>query len=299
LCELCASYTMCETCEQSEYSEDTWGEFGVKHVWYNISVQKSIKTHRGTLVDMIQRPNWGIACYMDNAIQSCEADEHIYHESLVHPAMCAAAMNDSIKRVMIIGGGEGATAREVLKWQSVEAVDMFEWDKDIVDLFKTEYSQWAKGAWNDKRLTIYHDDIFEVIKTSPTATYDIIIIDLFDPSEANTVEWYILLNSIQRWLSSNGAIVMYAGIRNFLTKMQPYHIIQHIISNHFEKVDDKVINPLLHNREIVPYKVYIPSFSGESVFLLIKNTASSITFNGQISTHLTDDIWNSYKIFNW
>ena len=88
-------------------------------------------------------------------------------------------MSENVKSVLIIGGGEGATAREVLKWP-VTKVDMYDWDKDIINLFKKKYPQWAKGAWNDKRLSIFHDNIFERIVKPPQTTYDTIIIDLFD-----------------------------------------------------------------------------------------------------------------------
>lgn len=92
--------------------------------------------------------------------------------------------------------GEGATAREVLKWP-VEKVDMFEWDKDVVEVFKEKYPQWANNAWNDRRLTVYYDDIFEVIKVSPDNKYDVIVIDLFDPEDANLPHWKVLLQNLK------------------------------------------------------------------------------------------------------
>ena len=136
-------------------------------------------THRGTHVEMFQGP-YGIACYMDGLIQSSEADEGIYHRALVQPIL-----KTHPKRVMIIGGGEGATAREVLKGSAVETVDMYEWDKDVVQMFQTSYPQWANGAWADPRLTIYPENIMEAITSPPDRPYDAIIVDLFDPSEEN------------------------------------------------------------------------------------------------------------------
>ncbi len=285
------------TVDTDIYHEKTWDDMGVKHTWYNTSVNDSLITNKGTLVEMIVRPNWGIACYMDNAIQSCEVDEKLYHETLVHPAMQSV---QNAKKVMIIGGGEGATLREVLKWNTVEKVDMYEWDKDVVDLFKKRYPQWAQGAWNDSRLTLYYDDIFEVIIKQPKDVYDVIIVDLFDPCDENVVQWYILLKSLQYWISSYGSIVMYSGIRNILVKTQPYHILHTIITEHKELENNVLTNKLLAEREIIPYKVFVPSFSGESTFLLIKSKDVSCTFNEcTVNTHLTSDIWNSYKTFNW
>ena len=140
-----------------KYNEDNIDEFGVVHLWNDTDINDFIVTKRGTDVEFIRRPKWGLACYMDNSIQSCEIDEELYHESLVHPAMASC---NTHKRVMIIGGGEGATAREVLKWSDVEHVDMFEWDEEVVQIFKTKYTQWAKGAWNDTRLKLHFVDIF-------------------------------------------------------------------------------------------------------------------------------------------
>ena len=140
------------------YYEDTIQEFGVAHNWHNASIKDSIETSRGTKVEMVERPQWGLACYMDNSIQSALIDEKIYHEALVHPVMLSVKER---KRVMIIGGGEGATAREVLKWSDVKEVDMFEWDRDVVELFRNKYSQWAQGAWDDPRLMINYSNIFE------------------------------------------------------------------------------------------------------------------------------------------
>ena len=275
-----------------EYYENTWEELGVEHKWKNAFVRDSMITDRGTLLEMVNRPNWGIACYMDNAIQSCEVDEYMYHESLVHPVMLRAVC----KRIMIIGGGEGATLREVLKWP-VEQVDMYEWDKDVVHLFKTKYPQWAKGAWNDKRVTLYHDDIFEIIMKQ-SKKYDAIIIDLFDPTVETTAQWYILLKSLSNWLTPDGSIVMYSGMRNILVKEQPYHILHNIITEHRENVNNKLVNTLLMDKEIIPYHVFIPSFSGESTFLLITNKVA-VKCDMNIKSHLTDNIWESYKTFNW
>lgn len=270
-----------------EYIENTWDEFGVEHRWKHATRLDACTTERGTFVEMIHRPNWGIACYMDNAIQSCEVDEAIYHESLVHPVMASmpsSIVNNVAQRVMIIGGGEGATAREVLKWP-VHTVDMFEWDKGVVDLFKAKYPQWAKGAWNDNRLTVHYDDIFRTIHTPPVLPYDVIIIDLFDPDESTIVQWSILLTNLRNWLTPSGSIAIYSGIRNILVKKQGYELLLDMIMQSFPE------------HHCTPYKVYIPSFSGESTFLLI--TPSLVQWEYPHSSHLTKEIWDSYKVFNY
>ena len=217
----------------SEYIEEN-KELGLTCIWHNASIKDSIITHRNTNVEIVDRPNWGLTCYMDNCIQSCLSDEKIYHEALVHPVM-----SHSVKNVLIIGGGEGATAREVLKWP-VENVDMYEWDRDVVELFK-KYPQWAKGAWDDPRLHIFYEDVFEL---EYVKKYDAVIIDLFEPD-------YKMSQLLKKVTCSN--IIMYAGM-NY--------------------THNQIINQGNMWRGIsldTTYKVYIPSFLGEAVFLHIKN----------------------------
>jgi predicted membrane-bound spermidine synthase len=281
------------------YTENNSNEFGVVNNWINVKIKDSIITNRGTKLEIIERPKWGLACYMDNSIQSCEIDEKIYHESLVHPVMMSVKER---KRVMIIGGGEGATAREVLKWSDVEEVDMFEWDKDVVDLFRNKYPQWAKGAWTDPRLIINYSNIFEIIKTPPKKSkkYDVIIIDLFEPTDENKNEWKILIKSLHNWITFNGSIVMYAGMRNILEPVQPYQKLIELIE-YDELKPGHIVRDLSLDKDIIPYRVWIPSFSGESMFLLLKNPKNIINFEepNKIDSHITKNIWNSYKTLNW
>jgi spermidine synthase len=281
------------------YYEDNIEEFGVAHSWHNAIIRDSIITGRGTKVEIIERPKWGLACYMDNSIQSAIIDERIYHESLVHPIMSSVTDRS---RVMIIGGGEGATAREILKWSGVECVDMYEWDKDVVDLFKNKYPEWADGAWNDSRLHIHYDDIFKVISNPPfnKNKYDVIIIDLFEPCEENKTQWNMLIRALPNWLTLNGSIVMYAGMRTILELEQPYEKLIKMIE-HKEYMPGVQIRDLSLLKDIIPYKVYIPSFSGESMFLLLKNPENTTHFDEakSLHSHITHDIWNSYKTINW
>jgi spermidine synthase len=283
------------------YLEDTNEEFGVTHIWKDAKILDSIKTSRGTTVEMIERPKWGIACYMDNSIQSALIDEKIYHESLVHPVMLSVKER---KRVMIIGGGEGATAREVLKWGDVEQVDMYEWDKDVVNLFKEKYPQWAKGAWDDSRLKLHFDDIFETIKNPPSRfnKYDVIIIDLFEPCEENKEQWKILIKSLHNWITLSGSIVMYAGMRSILEPIQPYKRLIDLVE-YTEVRPGHLVRDLSLPKEIIPYRVWIPSFSGESMFLLLKHRSIVQEFDftelNKINSHITKPVWESYKTLNW
>ncbi len=287
------------------YVENNNVEFGVEHHWPYCRTMTKLQTKRGTKVEIIKKPLWGLTCYMNNSVQSCLKDERIYHESLVVPVM--SSIKDP-KRVCIIGGGEGATLREVLKWPSVQEVDMYEWDKEVVDLFRTQYKEWSQGAFDDPRVVLIHDDIFEIMNDKPSKPYDVIIIDLFEPCVDNYEEWKGLLQSItKKWISEDGSIVMYAGMRNILNKpaKQPYEYLQEILTIHsnfrMEQAlrNEKLVMECIPIREVIPYKVFIPSFTGESTFILLKRPESYETIKKNVKSHLTDSIWTSYKTFNW
>ena len=236
---------------------------------------ESITTERNTQVNMILCPTWGVTCFMDDVIQSCEMDEEFYHHMLVFPAMYTkqvgqnkaltpadrAIQQPHAKRVMIIGGGEGATAREVLKWQSVEHIDMYDWDKDVVQLFQNKYPQWAKGAWDNPKLHLHFDNIFDVISTPPDKPYDVIIIDLFDPEEENRLQWAYLLQYISSWAAPDAVIVMYAGLAHAETNdaISPYQMLCRMILQQMK------------NKDISPYVVPMKSFMDDAVFLMLHN----------------------------
>ena len=228
-------------------------------------LRESILTHRGTKVDMVEQADGTIACYMDDEIQSSESDEALYHEALVMPVMEAAKKRE---RVMIVGGGEGATAREVLTWPDVQTVDMYEWDKDVVNLFRTKYPQWAKGAWNDPRLHLHYENIFEVIRRPPSERYDVVIIDLFDPSDDNIMSWYDLLMNLHHWIQPQGCIVLYAGVHGSIAGASPSDRLQQILTyeDTWQDISVKLV-PL--RKTIQSYEIYIPCFEGNSAFILL------------------------------
>jgi spermidine synthase len=123
--------------------------------------------------------DYGLCLFMDKEIQSASSDEAIYHEHLVHPVLNAMAGKDK-KRVLIVGGGEGATAREVLKWDSVAKVDWVDIDKPLVDLCRRHMVYANDEVYNDPRLTFHAADI-RTFLTGSTNAYDVILLDLPDP----------------------------------------------------------------------------------------------------------------------
>ncbi|WP_440995413.1 spermidine synthase [Arhodomonas sp. SL1] len=124
-------------------------------------------------------PVHGVCVALDGDIQSCAEDEAIYHEALVHPAML---LHPDPRRVLIMGGGEGATAREVLRHPGVGEVVMVDIDRRFVELCGEHLASWNAEAFADPRLTVLCRDINEYL-CEPGPGFDVVIGDLVDFSD--------------------------------------------------------------------------------------------------------------------
>ena len=127
------------------------------------------------LVEVYETDSWGNLMTIDGMVMLSERDEFVYHEMISHTAMFT---HPNPKRVLIIGGGDGGTAREVLKHPSVEKVDMVEIDKTVVDASKLHFP--GVGDFDNPKLNVLFEDGIAFIKNVETP-YDVIIIDGSDP----------------------------------------------------------------------------------------------------------------------
>lgn len=130
-------------------------------------------------VEIAETRPYGLALFLDGAPQSALADEFVYHEALVQPALLA---HPEPRRVMIAGGGEGATLREVLRHPSVERATMVDIDGELVDLVRRYMAPMHAGALDDPRADVVIGDALAYIREHEVG-YDAIVIDLVDPSD--------------------------------------------------------------------------------------------------------------------
>ena len=155
--------------QYNEYSNERTGlTIGLKKLLF--SEQSDYQ-----LVEVYETDSWGNLMTIDGMVMLSERDEFVYHEMISHTAMFT---HPNPKRVLIIGGGDGGTAREVLKHPSVEKVDMVEIDKTVVDASKLHFP--GVGDFDNPKLNVLFEDGIAFIKNVETP-YDVIIIDGSDP----------------------------------------------------------------------------------------------------------------------
>ncbi|MDH5767074.1 MAG: polyamine aminopropyltransferase, partial [Gammaproteobacteria bacterium] len=150
---------------------DSYGqEFAVDKVYFEN------KTDHQHLV-IFENAKFGRVMALDGIIQTTEADEFIYHEMLTHVPLLA---HGNVKRVLIIGGGDGGMLREVCKHSSVEHITQVEIDDQVVDMCKEYLPNHSAGAYDDPRVNIVIDDGANFVRQC-TDKFDVIISDSTDP----------------------------------------------------------------------------------------------------------------------
>lgn len=169
------------------------------------------KTHYQK-VELLKLKGFGKALILDGKIQSTVGDEYVYHESLVHPAMLS---HPEPKNVLVIGGGEGATIREVLKHKSVEKCVMVDLDEEVVQICKKFLPEMHQNSFYDRRVEFYFEDGRKFVERAKDSSFDVIIMDSTDPLEGGpsyllfTVEFY---REVLKKLTKNGIFVVQSNM---------------------------------------------------------------------------------------
>jgi len=138
------------------------------------------KTSKYQEIIVIENEYYGKALMLDDCWMTSLKDEKYYHECLVHPALSSI---DEKSNVLIIGGGDGGTVRECVKYSKISKIDLVEIDEEVIKISKKFLKEIGGEAWNDKRLEIHVDDGVKWVKKTRDNFYNVIFIDCSDPSE--------------------------------------------------------------------------------------------------------------------
>lgn len=156
---------------------------------------------------ILDTATWGKALILNGELQSTEADQEIYHR-----ALCFNAMQPAAKHVLVLGGGEGATARMILNSGQDKQVAMVEIDPEVVSVCRQYIPSMGGTVWDNPRLHLIFDDAFTFVDNCQEK-FDAIISDLSSPAPGNTSDPLYSLHfyeKVKRLLRPNGIFVMQA-----------------------------------------------------------------------------------------
>jgi spermidine synthase len=158
---------------------------------------------------LFENATFGRVLTLDSIVQTTEADEFIYHEMMAHLPILA---HGRAKRVLIIGGGDGGMAEEVLKHNSVEHVTMVEIDAGVVEFSKQYLPNICKGAFDDTRLNLVIADGAKFVAETEER-FDVAIIDSTDPVGPGEVLFTeTFYGNAKRCLNEGGVIATQNGV---------------------------------------------------------------------------------------
>ncbi len=128
-------------------------------------------------IEIFHSKEWGNFMTIDGLLMLTEKDEFIYHDMIVHPAM---ATNPGITKVLVVGGGDGGTVRELCNYDNIKQIDLVEIDEEVINL-SLKYLKEVSNKFNDERVNIHIADGIDYVKKSKDKSYDLILIDSTDP----------------------------------------------------------------------------------------------------------------------
>ncbi len=157
-------------------------------------------------ITIIESHRYGKGLLLDGCWMTAEQQEKHYHECLVHPALCGAK---AIQRVLVIGGGDGGTARECLMHKELATLDLVEIDPKVVEVCKKYLPSIGGSAWEDPRLKLHISDGVSWVSKCKVNSYDVILVDSSDPSgPAEGLFNETFLRNCRRILNTGGVFAM-------------------------------------------------------------------------------------------
>lgn len=224
----------------------------------------------------------GKTLFLDKKIQSAGIDEFVFHEVLVHPALLTHRLP---QRVLIIGGGEGATLREVCRHDCVQRATMVDIDKELVLLCREHLPEWSAGAFSNPKVRVVYSDAWKYAQKCKQK-FDVIVSDLTEPVEGGpSVKLFTqgFFAKLMEILEDDGVLVIQAGSTDLLYNrffascartleqvfpfVRPYWTFMFsfcspwgfIIASRKEdplKIDEKIIKKRFQDRKIKGLKFY-------------------------------------------
>ena len=159
-------------------------------------------------LELLESAQLGRTLRLDGRFMTSEQDEFFYHEALVHPV---ALVHPFPERALILGGGDGGAAEELLKHGSVERVTLVDLDAEVIEVARRELASIHRGALDDPRVRILCEDGDLFVDTTEDS-FDLVYLDLTDPeTPAGPLYTQAFMARLKRILAPGGAVVLHLG----------------------------------------------------------------------------------------
>ncbi|MFO0548622.1 MAG: polyamine aminopropyltransferase [Polyangiaceae bacterium] len=191
--------------------------------------------------------------FLNGNLQFSSEDEYRYHEALVHPPV--AAFGAPLHRVLVLGGGDGLAVRELLRYPSIERIDLVDLDSAVTDFFRTHELgvKLNSGSLNDARVHVRNEDAFRFLDETDELPYDLAIVDFPDPSNYSVGKLYTdtFYRLLRDRIGARGVIVVQATSPGY-ARQTYWSVVRTVEAGGFK---------------VLPYHAYVPSF-GDWGFVL-------------------------------
>lgn len=232
-----------------KYLKNLQTAFRVKRVLFD----KKTKFQKIQIFDLF---DFGKSLVTDGISQSAQKDEFIYHEALIHPALTMKTDEKDLE-ILVLGAGEGATLRELLKYKNIKKITTVDIDEEAVEIFKKFFPEMHCGSFDDERVSLIIDSA-ENFLLNTDKKYDVIFSDISDltffnlgsTAKKSQVAFYKL---IRKRLKENGFFVMHTASLSEINNKDHFFI---------KKILDKIFP------KVFSYRAYVPFFVDYWGFLI-------------------------------
>ena len=255
------------------FTEDLYKKYN-----QNIAIEKKVVEKNSLYQNILifDSKYFGRVMTLDKVVQITEHDHHGYSEMLTHVPILS---HGNIKKVLIIGGGDGAIAAEVLKYKEIEEISICEIDEEVINLSKIYLKKINKGSLNNSRVNIIIKDASKLIENKDFKNYfDLIIADRPDPigpgKNLFKIKFY---ENIKNILSERGIAVFQTGV--------PF----------FQGKELKITNQYLKNTFKLSgaYLTVVPTYIGGYMALTWASKKTDMSKNISINKNLNTEYYTS------